>query len=187
LSWKLSIRHPVALLLALLLALGLALPAVAAAGATPQPHERLPVETGKGPATGLPVPRFVSLGADRVNVRAGPGDRYPIVWQFVRRGLPVEITAEFEHWRRIRDQDGAEGWVHKTLLSGRRYAVVAGGVRSFHDEPDQNSAIVMQAEPGVQGRLLACKDRWCRMEIDGRRGWLPRTQLWGVYSDEVIE
>lgn len=181
-----SSRRLSAILLAVLCA-GAPLASAVAADAAPSRRERPAMEPGKGSNTGLPVPRFVSLGSDKVNVRAGPGDRYPIVWQFVRRGLPVEITAEFEYWRRIRDHDGAEGWVHKNLLSGRRFALVAGGIRDLHDEPSQTSAIVMQAEPGVQGRLLACKENWCRMEVNGRRGWLPRMQLWGVYADEVVD
>ncbi len=182
-----SIRHLFALFLAAACAVGPVSAVQAADAAPPKRAERPPPEPGKGSNTGLPVPRFVSLGSDKVNVRSGPGDRYPIVWQFVRRGLPVEITAEFEYWRRIRDQDGAEGWVHKNLLSGRRFALIAGGIRNLHDDPSQDSTVVMQAEPGVQGRLLNCKDSWCRMEVNGRRGWLPRMQLWGVYADETIE
>jgi SH3-like domain-containing protein len=150
-------------------------------------REKPPPEPGKGSNSGLPLPRFVSLGSDKVNVRAGPGDRYPIIWQFVRRHVPVEITAEFEYWRRIRDQDGAEGWVHKNLLSGRRYALVTGGIRNFYGEPTREAEVVAQAETGVQGRLLACKGPWCRMDVGGNRGWIPRAQLWGVYADETIE
>ena len=150
-------------------------------------REKPPPEPGKGASTGMPVPRFVSLGSDKVNVRSGPGDRYPIVWQFVRRSLPVEITAEYEHWRRIRDSDGSEGWVHKSLLSGRRYALVTGAVRNFYGEPSRDSEVVMQAEPGVQGRVLSCKGPWCRMEVSGHRGWIQRAQLWGVYADEVVD
>ena len=149
--------------------------------------EKPPSDPGKGSNSGLPIPRFVSLNSDKVNVRAGPGDRYPITWQFVRRGLPVEVTAEFEYWRRVRDQDGSEGWVHKNLLSGRRYALIAGGVRTLYAEASRGAEIVLQAEAGVQGRVLSCKDAWCRLEIGGRRGWLPRAQLWGVYGNETVE
>ena len=87
-----------------------------------------PVYAGK-------TPRYVSLGSDRVNVRTGPGVRYPVAWRFVRRGLPVEIIAEYELWRKIRDRDGAEGWVHKSLLSGRRTVVVQGETRTFYKQP----------------------------------------------------
>jgi SH3-like domain-containing protein len=146
-----------------------------------------PTAAAKGSNTGLPVPRFVSLGADKVNVRSGPGDRYPITWQFQRRALPVEITAEFEYWRRIRDIDGAEGWVHKNLLNGRRFALITGTTRSLFTDPSRTAEVVLQAEAGVQGRVLTCRTGWCRLEIEKRRGWLPQDELWGVYPNEVIE
>ncbi len=141
----------------------------------------------RGGETGLPVPRFVSLASDKVNVRTGPGVRYPIAWQFVRRGLPVEVVAEFEYWRRIRDQDCAEGWVHKSLLSGQRAALVTGGMRSLLAKPEPTAEPAAQLEPGVRVRLLACRDAWCRVDAGGVRGFLPRAQLWGVYPDEIIQ
>ncbi|HKH69397.1 MAG TPA: SH3 domain-containing protein, partial [Reyranella sp.] len=66
--------------------------------------------------SGLPIPRFASLRSDEVNVRTGPGPRYPIDWVFKRKAMPVEIVAEFENWRKIRDWQGASGWVHQSLL-----------------------------------------------------------------------
>jgi SH3-like domain-containing protein len=77
-----------------------------------------------GSVSGLPVPRFVSLKSDRVNVRSGPNKDQDVRWVYTHAGMPVEITAEFENWRRIRDWEGAEGWVYHSLLSGRRSAVV---------------------------------------------------------------
>lgn len=141
----------------------------------------------RGADSGLPLPRFVALGSDKVNVRAGPGVRYPIAWQFVRKGLPVELVAEYEHWRKIRDQDGAEGWVHKNLLTGRRTALVQGGMASLLRKPDPEAETLAQVEPGVQARLLTCRDDWCQIEIPSQRGWLKRTQLWGVYANERFE
>lgn len=140
-----------------------------------------------GPDSGLPLPRFVSLAADKVNARTGPGSRYPIAWQYQRRGLPVEVVAEYEYWRRIRDHDGTETWVHKNLTSGRRYALVDGNVREVFKKPDQQSDVLLTAEPGVQARLRKCQDAWCQVEIAGQRGWMPRIHLWGIYSNEAFE
>src|SRR5271170_753120 len=107
-------------------------------------------ESGKG-ASGLPVPRFASLRSDGVNMRTGPGTRYPIDWVFAREGLPVEIIAEYEIWRRVRDPDGAEGWVHKNALSGKRTAIVTGNLRDMYNGTEPQSAIVAHLEPGTVG------------------------------------
>jgi SH3-like domain-containing protein len=137
---------------------------------------------------GLPVPRFVSLGSDRVNARAGPGTRYPIEWVFVRRGLPVEVVAESDLWRRVRDAEGAEGWVHRGLLSGRRTALIRGPqTRELRREPDEKTAPVARAEPGVIGRLHRCRTGWCQMSVGDRKGWIRQTQIWGVYSEEQFD
>lgn len=137
--------------------------------------------------SGLPLPRFVSLNAAEVNVRIGPGRRYPIAWVFLRREMPVKVIAEFGLWRKVRDIDGAEGWAHKSMLSGRRTALITGEVRTLRQEPDAAAPPVLRAEPGVQGRLLACRPRWCRLEIEDMSGWLPRDQLWGVHPWETFE
>lgn len=142
----------------------------------------------KGLDSGLPLPRFVSLAAEKVNARTGPGSRYPIAWQYQRRGLPVEVVAEYEYWRRIRDHDGTETWVHKNLTSGKRYAVVEGGVRSLFRKPDTDADVLLTAETGVQARLRKCPDAmWCQVEIAGTRGWMPRNYLWGLYPGEVFD
>ena len=132
------------------------------------------------------TPRFASLRADKVNLRAGPGVRYPISWIFVRKSLPVEILAEFELWRKVRSQDGTEGWVHKSLLSGRRTAVVTGRVRTLFRRA-KGDVPVLRAEPGVQGRLLACQKNWCKLQIGGTEGWLKRNQIWGTYIGENFD
>lgn len=174
-------RFVLSVMLALVTAAGAT--AVAAAEAAPA----TPVPT-TGADSGLPVPRFVSLAADKVNARTGPGSRYPIAWQYQRRHLPVEVVAEYEYWRRIRDHDGTEAWVHKNLTSGRRYALIAGGVRALLDQPDIAGNVVLTAEPGVQVRLRRCPDRdWCQAEVDGSRGWIPRQHLWGVYPGETFD
>lgn len=142
----------------------------------------------KGIDSGLPLPRFVSLAAEKVNARTGPGSRYPIAWQYQRRGLPVEVVAEYEYWRRIRDHDGTETWVHKNLTSGKRYAVIEGGVRALYKKADLDADVLLTAEPGVQARLRKCPDiAWCQVEIAGTRGWMPRSHLWGLYPSETFD
>ena len=133
------------------------------------------------------VPRFASLRSDEVNLRAGPGKQYPVDWVFTRRALPVEITADYGHWRKIRDIDGSEGWAHQSLLSSRRWVMITGEVRTLLREPKPGAAPVARAEPGVIARLLACQGIWCRIEAEHHKGWLRRGEVWGVYPDEVIE
>ena len=139
-----------------------------------------------GPS-GLALPRFVSLASDKVNLRTGPGVRYPIAWVFVRRGLPVLITREYENWRKVRDSDGAEGWVHRSLLTGHRRAVVIGATRTLRRDPSAEAPAVLRAEAGVIGRLLACRAAWCRLEIADIEGWLERTHIHGALPDEDFE
>lgn len=140
-------------------------------------------------ASGLPLPRYVSLRASEVNVRTGPGVRYPVDWVFHRHGLPVEIVAEFDTWRKIRDAEGTEGWVHQSLLSGKRTLLVTGKTRSLYRKPSGDSRVLAAAERNVVGKLLACprKSTWCQVGIGAFEGWMKRSAFWGVYPDEVIE
>jgi SH3-like domain-containing protein len=135
----------------------------------------------------LPVPRFVTLKSDQVNLRTGPGDRYPIDWVLTRKDMPVEIVAEFEHWRKIRDIEGTEGWVHQRMLLGRRAVIIKGGVRALYRDADPASAVVARVEPGVIARLQECRGPWCRIEVQTIAGWLHRDEVWGVYPDEVVQ
>jgi len=138
---------------------------------------------GPGPLaaqSGLPLPRYVSLQATKVNVRTGPGVRYPVEWVLVKRGIPVEIIAEFEHWRKIRDWQGTEGWVHQSMLSGTRTAIVMDEVRVLHREPQDAAPAVAKLEPGVVGELLSCEGLWCRLDVAGFRGWIERGEIWGA-------
>lgn len=136
--------------------------------------------------TKLPLPRFVSLDANDVNMRAGPGTEYPILWQYHRKGLPVEIVQEFDTWRRIRDRDGAIGWVQSNLLSSRRTAQVLDQQRVLMSEPT-GGVPVAKLDPGVIGHLRECDGSLCRLDVNGYRGWLARSDLWGVYPDEKVE
>jgi SH3-like domain-containing protein len=141
--------------------------------------------------SGLPVPRFVSLKNQRVNVRRGPSQAHPVAWQFQRAGLPVEITREFENWRMIRDAEGEEGWVFHSLLSGARTAVVAPWdrdmqLRPLRDEPRQGADEVARVEPRVVVRIERCDGLWCEVEAGGYSGWMPQADLWGVYAGERL-
>ena len=142
---------------------------------------------GRSGEGGLPVPRYVSLRSDDVNLRAGPGARYPVDWVFKRRNLPVEVVAEFEHWRRIRDWQGTEGWVHQSMLSARRYVMVAATMGELRRQPERAGEVVARAETGVLAQLIECRDIWCRVDAAGHRGWVERKALWGVYPDETVK
>jgi SH3-like domain-containing protein len=138
----------------------------------------------------LPIPRFVSLRSEEVNLRTGPGVRYPVEWVFVRRQMPVEILQEFENWRRVRDREGTEGWVHQSMLTGRRTAVVLGDAGSAFElkrRPEAAAPGLARVEAGVVANLIECQGEWCRMEAGGFRGWLERTHIWGVYPQETVK
>jgi len=139
--------------------------------------------------TGLPLPRFVSLRADEVNMRTGPGVQYPVEWVYHRRQLPVEIIAEYRTWRKIRDWQGTQGWVHQSMLSGRRNIIVTGKIRNLRSKSNVKSAAVARVEPSVIGELLKCPQGvgWCSVEIDGFKGWLRRVDFWGTHRNEKIE
>src|SRR3984893_1938443 len=141
--------------------------------------------------SGLPVPRYVSLKSDHVNVRAGPTKDNDVAWVYTRSGLPVEITAEFENWRRVRDSEGAEGWVYHSLLSGRRTAVVTMKTKdelaSIYDSPDPNSAVVARLQAGVVAQVKHCAAGWCRVAGNGFDGWIEQQRLGGGYGDEEVD
>jgi len=144
-----------------------------------------------GQASGLPVPRFVSLKSDRVNVRGGPTKDHDVAWVFTRAGLPVEVTAEFENWRRIRDWEGAEGWVYHSLLSGRRTVVVTARSKDevvpLNDGADAAAPVTARLQPGVIATVRRCTGTWCRISGPGFDGWAPQERLWGVYPNEKVD
>ena len=141
-----------------------------------------------GESTGLPLPRFVSLRGDQVYARTGPGTRYPIKWIYQRQFLPVEITQEFDNWRKIRDIDGEEGWVHHSLLSGKRFVIVNSDENvTVYRSPSPQSRIIAQFETNVVAGLNECKADWCHVSKKGFDGWIRLTSLWGVYEGERIE
>jgi SH3-like domain-containing protein len=133
-----------------------------------------------------PLPRFVSLRADVVNLRTGPGSRYPVEWVYRRKGLPVEILAQHDQWRQVRDWQGTEGWVHERLVTSARTVIVKGVQRVIRTEPANTAAPVAKLDPGVIAHLLECRGPWCRIETANIKGWLERDEVWGVYPDEVV-
>jgi SH3-like domain-containing protein len=146
--------------------------------------------------SGLPVPRFVSLKSDRVNMRNGPGTDYPTGWVYRRAGLPLEVIKEFEGWRQVRDSDGAEGWVLQSFLSGRRTGLVlpwerkastAAPIVAVFSSDSETSPVVANVEAGVIANLHSCDGRWCRISIEQYNGYIEQKKLWGAYESEVIK
>jgi len=165
-------------ILVFLLTLWLAAPAAAAGEA-------------EGQTSRLPVPRYVSLKADKVNVRGGPSRDHEVAWIFTRAGIPVEITAESDNWRRIRDAEGAEGWVFHSLLSGRRTVLVSPTAKAdsfpLYERPDAGTRVVAKLGAQVLGTVRTCDKKWCRIFGPGFDGFIEQHLLWGVYPNEIVE
>ena len=141
------------------------------------------VERGK--VTNLPIPRFVSLKAEEGNVRRGPSLSHRIDWVFTRRNMPLEVTGEYGHWRRVRDRDGQGGWVHYSLLSGVRHVIVNSDLEPLRVKPDSEAAVNAYAEAGVVARLEDCSLDWCRIVAAGNSGWVEKRAIWGVAPSEI--
>ncbi len=152
----------------------------------------------KGTRSGLPLPRYASLKTDKVNVRNGPGKDHKVSWVYRKAGLPIEIIAEYENWRRVRDSEGIEGWVFHRLLSGRRTAIVTPWSKKTEKgkptpvpiyktnlKSDQNVALLL--EPGIIIQLLQCDGNWCNFAIKSHKGWIQQEKLWGVYRTEKLK
>lgn len=174
-----AIRSLGGALLVLAILVGAVLPASAAS------------EVATGPVSGLPIPRFVSLKSDRVNVRGGPNKDQDVRWVYTRAGMPVEITAEFENWRRIRDWEGAEGWVYHSLLSGKRTAVVVPKLNAelvpLHESADIHAPVVARLQSGVLGSLKSCNGTWCQFVGKNFSGWIQQERIWGAYPNEKVD
>lgn len=140
-------------------------------------------------SSGLPLPRFVSLRSDIVNMRTGPGVQYPVEWVFKRNGLPVEIISEFDTWRKVRDWQGTQGWIHQSMLNGKRKFIVIGSERTVRRAANSDSSARAILELGVIGKLKECEklSSWCKVEVDSITGWLRRVDVWGVYRGEEVK
>jgi SH3-like domain-containing protein len=161
---------------------------VAAAPAKPEPPPA-PLPPDVGTVTKLHLPRFAALKTDEVNMRSGPGERYPVLWQYQRRDLPVKIEREFDVWRLVEDMDGIKGWVHEATLTGHRDFLVTGTADvSLRAKADDTSEAVAILKPGVIGRLRACDATgpWCQVQVQSYQGFVKRTEIWGLLEGEAI-
>lgn len=145
-----------------------------------------PLAAGEiGPVTKLPIPRFVSVKTNQANVRRGPSTTHRIDWVFRHQGMPVVVTGEYGHWRRVVDRDGIGGWIHYALLSGVRTVIVDADDVLLRAKPDPDAKPRARAEKGVIARLGDCEGDWCEIRADGYRGWVEAEALWGLRLDDI--
>ncbi|MEM9435528.1 MAG: SH3 domain-containing protein [Pseudomonadota bacterium] len=138
-----------------------------------------------GSVTNFPIPRYVSMKATEANIRRGPSLSHRIDWVYKRRDMPLRVTAEHGHWRRVQDRDGQGGWIHYSLISGTRTVIVEEDMLALFPRPEAEGQVVARLEIGVVARLGKCTEMWCRVTAGGYRGWAPKTSLWGVHADEI--
>lgn len=139
----------------------------------------------RGPVTNLPLPRFVSMKASEGYARRGPGKTHRIDWVYKQRNQPLEIIAEYGHWRRVRDRDGAGGWMHYSLLSGTRTVLVERDMLAMRRAPSEDAPVMARAEMGAVAKLGKCTESWCKISAGRMSGWVPKAALWGVEPDEI--
>ncbi len=166
--------------------------------APPPPEAAAPPSSGDGGGPASPadkkesstgkLPRFAALRTDEVNLRRGPGTRYPIEWVYRRRDLPMEIEREFEVWRLVRDHEGTRGWIHQATLTGRRTFLVTSAEAAVRKDPKDTAQTVAILKSGVIGRVRSCEagSDWCQIQAGSYRGYLRRNQIWGVLPGEVV-
>lgn len=133
------------------------------------------------------LPYFSSLKPNEVNVRVGPGHNYPIDWVYLKAGFPIEVIAAFDTWRKIRDNEGTVGWVHQTMISSKRHALVQSPEVFLYPSANATIRPIARLQKGVVVDLLKCPGEWCHIRIGDLKGWLNRTALWGLYPQEKIE
>jgi SH3-like domain-containing protein len=190
--YRFSSLRLIAVLLAGIIAMPAMIPGAVAAPGELQSAAAGAVDMRRGPS-GLPLPRFVSLKSGRVNSRIGPGVNYAVDWLYLKPGLPMEIIQEYDNWRRVRDADGAEGWVNQSLLSGRRTAIAAPWQKgkdaaiNLLARPNSDARIVAVVEPGAIGSIRSCDGSWCEMAFGGQAGWISQSQVWGAYPGELVK
>jgi len=136
--------------------------------------------------TDRPVPRFVSTRSSETNLRVGPGANSPVDWIFLNENTPVEITAEFDTWRRVRDFEGTEGWFHQSMLKSQRFGIVSQPIVTLRRSDSPSSRGVVKLTQSVSVRIKKCRNDWCLITHDKYEGWLPQSELWGVYKNEKV-
>lgn len=132
------------------------------------------------------LPRFVSLRSSEANVRVGPGPNYPVEWVYVKAGLPIEVVAEFDTWRKIRDSEGTEGWIHQNMLTSKRHGLIRGKEAVLYSKNDSKSQPLARLQEGVMVDFLKCQGDWCQVRTNGFKGWIQRVFLWGLYPGENL-
>jgi SH3-like domain-containing protein len=137
------------------------------------------VEARVSDFSGQPVPRYASLKYDEVNGRSGPSTDYPVRWTYERSGLPVVVVRESKDWRMIRDPVGDEVWINQSQLAPQRTAITTDS-GSMYREPRTDSPLVARFAAGAVVSLGDCGNAWCRVQADGRKGWVQRAHLWGA-------
>lgn len=135
----------------------------------------------------LPLPRFASLKSSKANMRVGPGENYPIMWVYKKRGLPLEIIEEHQLWRKVRDPEGDEGWILKNLLSGKRTVIVNTERLPLRRKPDNTASMSCSANHGVVFTIDECRKDWCLIHHERGKGWAEKKNLWGVYPNELLQ
>ncbi|WP_237763549.1 SH3 domain-containing protein [Falsirhodobacter sp. alg1] len=176
-----------AILVAGLLAGGMASAQELGADDSPQETTAQSADPNVGAVTHLPLPRYVTLKTREGNARRGPSLTHRIDWVFARDGMPLKITAEYGHWRRVEDSEGMGGWMHYALLSGTRSVMITADIADLHTSPSDDAAIVVRAEKDVIARLMQCTPNWCRVRIGDQNGWVSKTEIWGVDPGETVE
>ena len=136
--------------------------------------------------SGLPVPRFVTLKSDTVNMRVGPGREYPLSWVYKKKNLPVKVIAEFDVWRKIIDHEGTTGWVHSQLVTLKRYALIQSRLTKLYRKADFDSPVVAVADKGVIVELQICEAQWCRIATQDLRAFVRREDIWGILENETL-
>ena len=142
-------------------------------------------EIERGQVTNLPIPRYVSLKAKEANARRGPSLSHKIDWIYKRKNIPLEVYAEYENWRRVRDFEGLGGWVHYTLLSGIRYVLIKDELLEMRLLPSSEAQVIARVPQHNIATLDKCNLDWCRIVDDGYKGWVLKSGIWGVYQNEV--
>ena len=137
--------------------------------------------------SGYPVPRFVTLKKDLAYLRVGPGREYQLDWVYVRQNLPLKVISEFDVWRKVVDHEGTTGWLHSSLLSLKRFALVTKAEIKLYDSPEDSSKIVAVAGRNVLLEVQYCEKQWCRLATNDVRGWTKRQNFWGVLENEEVE
>jgi SH3-like domain-containing protein len=130
--------------------------------------------------TNLPIPRFASLRAEKVNLRVGPGTEYPIEWVIIRPNLPVQIIAEYETWRQIKDSEGTTGWVHQSMLCGKRHVIIRQDLCKLPSSCERDARPLAKLKAGLVCKLKKCKSGYCQVQTGGYKGWVPIEAIWGV-------